>query len=369
MNLPACGKGLRVQRQIRALTLVVFFSTVAGASEITGTVVNHSRDEPAAGDDVILIQLDRSSEPEARGKTDAHGVFTLPVKYPDTPYLVRVFHQGVSYDQRASAGDALQIAVFDTALQARNITGTIEILRAGMEGSLLHVSDMYEIWNQSNPPLTEVGPRTFEAYLPANARINSVLAAGPGKLGMVISATPVSGEPGHYTVDFPLRPGATKFAFNYDLPYQGHAKFQTRHAYPLEQLAIMIPPTMKFSSHSAAFELLGVDSRRYQVRAANHLQAGKGPEFEVCGAGSFPPLGNHAKSEAWADAPLRLPNSTPLALGSTPEPSLASIDSRKPIEPPSQSLALRGVISVLLAVCAVLIWRAGKGLSSGSHGA
>jgi hypothetical protein len=177
-------------------------------------------------------------------------------------------------------------------------------------------------------------------------------------VGLLISATPVSGEPGHYAVDFPLRPGATKFAFNYDLPYDGHATFQTRHAYPFEQLAIMIPPTMKFSSRLAAFEILPVDSSRYQVLAANHLKAGQGPEFEVFGAGGLPPLGNQAQSEAWAH-PSVPSNFTPLA-----EPSLAQIDSQsKPIQPPSQSRVFGGVILVLLGLCAVLIWRARKGLS------
>ena len=305
MNLPLCNKGgLGVRRQLRALTLVALFSGIAqGASDITGTVVNQSRDKPAVGDDVILVQLDPGFEEEAHAKTDARGGFTLPVRYPDKRYLVRVVRQGVSYDQRASAGDALVIAVFDTAQKVRNVTGTIEILRAGVEGNLLHVSDMYEIRNASDPPLTRTGRQTFDAYLPAKAQMDSVLVAGPGKLGMLIAATPVSGEPGHYAVDFPLRPGATRFAFNYDLPYDGHATFQTRHAYPFEQLAIMIPPTMKFSSRWAAFEILPVDSNRYQVLAANQLKAGEGPEFEVFGAGGLPPLGNQAKSEAWAHPP------------------------------------------------------------------
>jgi len=369
-NLSLCNKrGLRVQRQIRALTLVALFSGVAqGAGDISGTVVNQSRGEPAAGDDVILVQLDPSFDEEAHAKTDAHGRFTLPVRYPDKRYLVRVVRQGVSYDQRASAGDALVIAVFDTARKVRDVTGTIEILRAGVEGNLLHVSDMYEIRNTSNPPLTETGGHTFDAYLPANAQVDSVLAAGPGKLGVLIAAAPVSGQPGHCAVDFPLRPGATRFAFNYDLPYDGHATFETRHAYPLEQLAIMIPPTMKFSSRAAAFEILPVDSSRYQVLAANHLKAGEGPEFEIFGAGDLPSVGNQDKSEAWAHPPLPS-HATSLALGPIVEPSLAWIDSRsKPIEPPSQSLALRGVISVLLALCAVLIWRVRTGLSSDRHG-
>jgi hypothetical protein len=276
-----------------------------------------------------------------------------------------VFHQGVSYDQRASAGDPLTIAVFDAAPNLRNVTGTIEIVRAGTEGTLLHVSDMYEIRNASNPPLTKTGGRTFEVYLPAHARIDSVLAAGPGKLGLLITATPVSGEPGHYAVDFPLRPGATDFAFNYDLSYDGRARFPTRHAYPLEQLAIMIPPAMGFSSRSGAFEILRVDSSRYQVRAANHLKAREGPEFEVFGAGRLPPLGNRAKAEPWTHPPLP-PNSTLSALGPTGEPSGAWINARsKPIEPPSQSLALDGVIAMLLAVCAVFVWRARKSDKTG----
>jgi len=70
---------------------------------------------------------------------------------------------------------------------------------------LLHVSDMVEIKNESSPPLTEAGERTFEVYLPANAKIDSVLAAGPGEMGVMISAVPVPDEPGHYAVNFPLR--------------------------------------------------------------------------------------------------------------------------------------------------------------------
>jgi len=299
MNPRLCGRGFCLQRLLTVLALLACCSTAAlGANNITGSVRNQSRDEPAAGDAVILLRLDRGMQEEARAKTDTHGAFAFSVQYPDKPYLVRVVHHGVSYDQQASAGDVLSIQVFDAARRVRGVTGSIEILRAGTNGNLLHVSDLYEIRNESNQPLTHAGERTFEAYLPAKAKISSVLAAGPGEIGVVISATPVPGEPGHYAVSFPLRPGATKLAFNYDLPYDGHAAFQTRHAYSLQQLAVMIPPTMKFSSRSAAFEALAIDNSRYQVRAANQLKAGEGPEFEVSGTGALPPLRDQAESQA-----------------------------------------------------------------------
>lgn len=346
---------------LAALALLVCLSTAArGANNITGSVRNQSRGQPAAGDDVILARLDTGMQEEARAKTDSQGAFTLTVQHPDKSYLVRVFHQGVSYDQQASAGQTLSIQVFDAATHVQGITGTIEILRTGTVGNLLHVSDMVEIKNESSPPLTQAGERTFEVYLPANAKIDSVLAAGPGKMGVIISAAPVPREPGHYAVNFPLRPGATRFAFNYDLPYRGHAAFQTRHAYPLQQMAVMIPPTMKFSSRSPAFGILPVGNSRYQVQAANQLQAGEGPGFEVSGTGALPPLGDQAKPQAQSQSPA-VPNRVESVPGRSALPSLTNVDTRlKQTQPPSQSLVLGGVTSVLFAACVLLVWRARK---------
>jgi hypothetical protein len=269
---------------------------------------------------------------------------------------VRVIHQGVSYDQQASAGDALSIQVFDATRRVRGLTGSIEILRAGTVGSLLHVSDLVELKNESSPPLTQAGERTLDVYLPANAKIDSVIAAGPGEIGVMISATPVAGEPGHYTVSFPLRPGASKFGFNYDLPYEGHAAFQTRRAYPLQQFAVMIPPTMKFSSRSRDFGPLATGNENYEVQASNQLAAGEGPEFELSGTGTLPPLGDQAKSQARSRS-----SAVPNPRTAPARAALASIDPRlKPTQPLSQSVILGGVTSVLLAACALLLWRARK---------
>src|SRR5216683_5178117 len=299
MNLRLYSKRFCARRLLSALAVLACSSAAAlGANNVTGLVRNQSRGEPAIGDEVILIRLDKGMQEEARAKTDATGAFTLNLQYPDKPYLVRVVHQGVSYEQRAFDGDALSLQVFDVEPQVPGVTGTIEIIRAGTKGNLLHVSDMVEIKNESSPPLTQAGQRTFEAYLPASAKIDSVLAAGPRKVSEIISAAPVPGEPGHYSVNFPLRPGATKFAFNYDLPYRGHAEFHTRHAYPLQQLAVMIPPTMNFSSPSSAFKLLATGNRDYQVQAATHVNAGEGPAFEISGTGTLPPIREQAKSQA-----------------------------------------------------------------------
>jgi hypothetical protein len=279
----------RILRVAFSAAILFRFSPACLAADlIVGTVRNGTTTQPAAGDDVVLLRLDQSLHEQARTKTDAQGGFTLELQDPSHPHLVRVLHQGVSYDKQVSAGGALSINVFDAAAKAQGITGNIEILRAGTHDNALHVSDMIEIRNESSPPVTQAGARTFEVYLPANVTISSVLAAGPDNLPASISAAAVSGEPGRYAVNYPLRPGATKFAFNYDMPYQGRAKFHTKIIYPLQQLAVMVPPTMTFTAHSAAFQVLPVRSDRYHVAAAEHVKAGATLDFEISGAGALP---------------------------------------------------------------------------------
>jgi hypothetical protein len=362
MNHCLLVKRVAIRQFLVIVSLTACFSATArGAHNITGLVRNQSRGKPAAGDEVILIRLDGRMQEESRAKTDTQGTFALTVQFPGERYLVRVIHQGVSYDQQTSAGQVLSVRVFDAAPRVRPITGTIEVLRTATNGNLLHVSDLVEVKNDSNPPLTQAGERTFEVYLPANAKIDSVLAAGPEKMSVMISAAPVAEEPGHYTVSFPVRPGATEFAFNYDVPYNGHAAFQTKHAYPLRQLAVMIPLTMKFSSPSPAFKILATGNSSYQVQTVNQLKVGEGPVFEISGTGALPPLGDPTKTQARSQYPLPT-NPTRSASARASLSPLASIKSRlQQTQPPSQSLVLGGVTSVLLVTCAFLIWRGRKG--------
>jgi hypothetical protein len=323
------------------------------ASEIQGRVMDQTRGAPAPGDEVILLRLDKGMQEESRTKTDADGAFRIALQQPEKEYLVRVVHQGVNYDQRAAAGTVLAMGVFDAAQNVSGIRGTIEILRAGTTGptgTVLHVSDMYEIKNDSNPPLTKVGPRTFEAYLPANATLDSVLAAGPGKIGVVISARSVRSEPGHFTVDFPLRPGANKFAFNYDVPYDGHVAFQTRRAYAVQQFAVMLPQAMKFATQSTAFAVLAAGNPKYQVEATKELRAGRGPEFELSGDGELPALSAGAgKQEQAAVAPSA-------AAGKVAAPNIGAIQeqAKNHVEIFTEALVLAVVATVLLATVVVM---------------
>jgi hypothetical protein len=333
--------------------------TSFAADLITGSARNATRARPAAGDEVVLVRLDRNPHEEARTRIDAQGGFTFHLEDPGHPHMVRVIHQGVNYDRQVIAGATISIDVFDTTAKAQGVTGRIEIFRAGTRGNTLHVSDMIEIGNGSNPPVTQAGPRSFEVYLPAGATIDSVLAAGPDNVASRIAPEPVSGEPGHYTVNFPLRPGATKFAFNYDLPYNGHARFRANRVYPFQQFAVMIPPTMTFTARSSAFQALAVGNKSYHVEAAENVKAGAGLEFELAGAGAPPSM--QAQNQTSPNVPATAATAPATAAEAFPTPNAAPIagPARKRAAPSANAWwwVLGAAAAPGLAVCLALARR------------
>jgi hypothetical protein len=394
-----------------ACLIAGYSGTAWAADTITGVVRNGTRSQFAAGDEVILLHpkagkenpahLNQSMHEEARTTTDAQGSFSLTVRNSGSAYLVRVVHQGVSYDQPASAGDALSIDVFDAAASVPGISGTIEIIRLGSVANQLHVSDMIELRNDSSPPLTKSGDRAFEVYLPAYAKLDSILAAhsaagprassgansgegadgrskggsdgatgrGAEQTATLLSAAPIPDAPGHYSVNFPLRPGATKFAFNYDLPYDGHATFRPKNIYPLQQLAVMTPPSMKFTSQTSAFIVLPAGDDRYQVEAASMVKAGAAPQFEISGLRSVPALPAPAQSTA---KPTVAAQAIPVvsALASAQSRSQGANDSKDlnqagnftsaPGSFQKQSREEWWVVygsAVILGTCGILLWR------------
>lgn len=354
------GAAKRLTKTVATNTLLAIVvacpTATRAADEIVGHVRNGTTGQPAASQEIVLLRLDGGASEEARTVVDNLGAFRFTAQSMGPHYLVRAIHQNVIYDQPAAPGQSISLELFDAADEVAGVSGSIEIIRIETQGEFLHVSDMYEIRNDSNPPVTLARDRTFDVFVPGEAKMDSVFAAAPGKVAELISATALPGEPGHYAVNFPLPPGATKFAFHYELPYAGREAFRTRRAYPVVQLAVMVPSSVRFSSRSRAFQRLQTGNPRYHVEAASPLAAGDGPTFEISGDGSLPPLDAETRAKAASRVEsLALPNSaairqtSPSMLTDTRLPSTARF---------SDSLALEAIAAGLFAACAFLVWRA-----------
>ena len=76
----------------------------APAQTLTGTVTNGTTGKPAAGDEVILINISNGMDVAGSTKADSNGKFSFKLTGGPEPHLIRAVHQGVNYHQMAPPG-------------------------------------------------------------------------------------------------------------------------------------------------------------------------------------------------------------------------------------------------------------------------
>lgn len=265
------------------------FTGFVSAESITGTVINKTTNKPAAGDDVVLIQLAQGMQEAARTKSDAHGHFTLDV--PDAGmHLVRVTHDKAAYFRPAPPGtQSVEVEVYNAAAKVAGVTGEADVMRVQTDASAknLDVVENFFIKNDSNPPKTQFSPRSFEFYLPAGAVVQGSAALAPGSMPVKAAPMPL-GDPNHYAFVFPLRPGETRFQITYSVPYSGSFKFTPRVTMPTDTVAIMMPKSMTFAGGTSTNYSPVTEETTAQTYVARSVTPSQALDFTLSGSGQLP---------------------------------------------------------------------------------
>jgi hypothetical protein len=237
----------------RLLVLLTLFllSGLAFAATLTGTVKNGTTGSPAAGDDVVLINLSQGMDEAGRTKTDAQGKFSIKLDDTGGPHLVRVIHQGVTYHRMAPPGTtSVDAQVFDVAKKVEGLNVVADLMYVQTGQGQLGISRLFEIDNNSQPPRTQMNDQNLEFYLPEGVQIDQSQAQTAGGQWVESAAVPQK-EKGRYAFVFPLRPGATQFQVSYHLPYNGSATIDPKPLYTMEHFVIVLPQSIQFSAAQA----------------------------------------------------------------------------------------------------------------------
>ncbi|HEY2168915.1 MAG TPA: hypothetical protein VGJ30_04775 [Candidatus Angelobacter sp.] len=251
---------------------------------------NRTTGKAAVGDEVILLRLQNGMEGESRTRTDATGAFSLLLSVADASHIVRVLHEGVNYDQAVSGKGPLEIVVFNAVPRIRDLQAGLGIAQVESDGQVLKVTEMYSISNDSVPPVTQSGPRNFEISIVPKATLDSLFVKKGGGIWVTLAPVPLKGQPGRYTVDFPIRPGDTLFKFVYHLAYTTPTRLQIKLPYPVRNFAVMHPPSISFKpSSSHAFASPGLAQGLRIEQAIKKPVVREVPEFEVSGIGLAAP--------------------------------------------------------------------------------
>lgn len=226
----------------------LLFTTFASAQTLTGTVKNSTTRKPDAGDDVVLLSLGQGMEEAGRTKSDAKGNFALKLDNAQSPHLVRVIHQGVTYHRMAPPGTtSVDIEVFDVSKKVEGIEIIADVMRLQAEQGQLEIVRQFAVQNSSKPPRTQMNERNLEFYVPEGAQIVGGSAMTEGGNPLNTAPVPVDDKKTRYAFVFPLRPGTTQFEVAYELPYTGRANIDPRSIYPLQHFVAMLPKSIQFS--------------------------------------------------------------------------------------------------------------------------
>jgi hypothetical protein len=311
-------------RSLAGLALLLAAST-CHAGTVSGTVTNGTTGKPAAGVDVILIQLQGTMQPVAQTKTDENGHYEL--QHPalgQGPMLIRAVYRGVNYHEPATPGKStVDVEVFEPTDKASSITVTAHAIVCQPDGPNLVVNEEYLISNKTDPPMAYYrADGSFVFSLPAGAQLGEVSAVGTS--GMPVVQQPVDvGKDGHAVV-FPFRPGDSSVRMAYRLPYSGNqAKIQFSSPYGVSRLAVFAPPSVQISGEG--FTPAGSE-QGLSVYMRESVAANTPVDVSVSGTAP-PPVQGNASNEGGDDTQNPSVNSRAES-GETPVANITTLPAR-----------------------------------------
>ena len=274
-----------------ALLAAIFSLALASAAAqtLTGTVTNGTTSKPAAGDEVILINLSNGMDVAANAKVDSSGKFSFKLSDGPGPHLIRAVHQGVTYHQMAPPGtNSVEVKVYDVATKVADLNVTADVLRIQADSGTLQGVRLFVVNNTSSPAKTQMNDHNFEFYLPPGAKIEQVQARAPNGQPIAAEAVPQA-EKNRYAIAFPLRPGETQFQLEFTLPYTGEIKIDPKPLYAAEHLVVVLPKTMQFTAaNPASFQSIQNPGQGdTTVQVAQGTKAGQALAFTVKGNGTI----------------------------------------------------------------------------------
>jgi hypothetical protein len=203
-----------------AFCLLASASCVLGAIE--GTVINGTTGKPEPSVKVSLVQPGAGGmQVIASSTSDANGKFSIDHELPPPPALLQADYKGVQYTQvqppnRPPTG--IQFQVFESATKQPEGYEMAHLIMIEPSATSLEISETFLIRNGSKVTFDDSANGTTMFYPPKGAG-DSVQVSVTPPTRMTIQRQAVKGsKPGSFKIDYPARPGETRFDMHYTLP-------------------------------------------------------------------------------------------------------------------------------------------------------
>lgn len=315
-------------RVFLAALLPCFLAAASRAGTVSGTVTNGTTGKPAAGVDIVLMQLQGAMQPVASAKTDAQGHFQIENAMIGTaPMLLNAAYGGVNYYESLPPGKVNgDLQVFDSTDKPSAFHVRAHAIIFQPSGSDLMVGEEYDIENDTQPPVAYYrADGSFLFSLPNGAQLGDVSAVGAS--GMPVNQNPLDKGKNQEAIAFPFRPGHSSVRLSYRVPYAGQqTKLALVSRYAEEHVAVFAQPTVRIAADgfSPAGQQQGFNVYMHGPIAANASLA-----VSVSGTAPVPAQNGAASGGAGGDDSQNpAVNSRAEAGGAAPVASVSTMPAR-----------------------------------------
>ena len=253
-------------------------------ADVDGTVTNRTSGKPQAGVTLALTKIGQGGMESAGSATSgADGRFHFKAD-GQAMYLVQATWQGVTYNVQVAPGapsDAVQVAVNDVSAKQGAAAVAQHMLLVEADDKDFIVSETVIFDNPSQVTWYDPKAGTLRFSVPAEAGTNvQARAIAPG--GMSVDREPQkTAEKGVFTLDFPVKPGETRFDISYKLAMKQPMVFAGRilHAGPTR---LVVPQGM--TAEAANLTSLGNEP---STKAAIYDIKGESYQIKLSGSGAL----------------------------------------------------------------------------------
>jgi hypothetical protein len=229
-----------------ALALTMLASSPALAA-VEGKVINKTTGRPAAGVTVRLTSVGQDGmKPLGRTETSADGSFKFDAP-AQTMFLLQANWEGVQYTQNLPPNapkNGIEMVVYDVKPKLDAAKQSQHIVFLESDGQSLIATEMIIYVNASQTTWYDAKRGTARFFLPAGVKVEDVKShvTAPGGLPLERELT-ASGEKGVYSVDYPVKPGESRFEISYAAPRP--AEFAGRILEPGVPARLVLPSGME----------------------------------------------------------------------------------------------------------------------------
>ncbi len=276
------------------LGVVLAMAASAAFAEVSGVVVNQTTGKPQAGATVTLYKLDQNGmDSRNTVKSEADGKFSMP-ETPTGPHLVQTAFDGVTYNHMLPPGrpsTGLSLQVYNASVKPGDAKVGTHMILFESNGMELTVNESALWVNEGKTSFNDPANGSFQFYMPPGAGKPKVMCTAPQ--GMPIERAPrKTAAENVYAVDFPVKPGETRFDVIYTLPMTGPAEFTGKLMHEGGTKRLVSPQGLTLTTEDAT--LLGQEP---QTQASIYELKKTAFKVKLEGTGSLRGPGGEAPSE------------------------------------------------------------------------